>query len=73
MNLSVGDFFATKKLATAGLVIVGMMTVDPVLSKVEDLISADHARAMQSSPIYRALVSAVVVVVAQVAADKLLA
>jgi len=73
MNLSVSDFFTTRKLATTGLVIVGMMTVDPVMSQVEHWISPSHAQAMQNSPLYRSLVSAAIVLVAQVAAEKLVA
>ena len=71
MNLSIADIFTARKLATCGLVIAGMMTVDPVLSTVEHWISPSHAQAMQNSPIYRSLVSATVVLVAQVAAEKL--
>lgn len=73
MNISLSDFLSTRKLATCGLVIAGMMTVDPVMSTVENWLSPSHAQAMQNSAIYRSLVSATVVLIAQVAAEKLVA
>jgi hypothetical protein len=62
----------TRLLVTTGLSIAGMMTVDPLLSRVENWISPAHASAMQNSALYRTAVTAVVIIVAQVAADKLI-
>ncbi len=59
-------------VTTAGLSVVGMMAVDPLLSKLATLILGEsHAQSMMNSAVYRSVVTGVIVIGASGVANKL--
>lgn len=59
-------------VTTAGISVVGMMAVDPLLSKLATLVlGADHAQSMMNSAVYRSVITGMIVLGASGVANKL--
>ena len=59
-------------VTTAGISVVGMMAVDPLLSKLAtSILGESHAQSMMNSAVYRSVVTGVIVLGASGVANKL--
>lgn len=67
------DVLSTRHLVTTGIVVGAMLSIDPVVSWFEGVVSPSFAVKLQTNKYYKTAVAAVAVLGAQVLADKLLA
>lgn len=59
-------------VTTAGISVVGMMAVDPILGKIAVLVLGEsHAQSMMNSAVYRSVITGLVVLGASGVANKL--
>lgn len=59
-------------VTTAGVAVVGMMAVDPLISKVAVLILGEsHAQSMLNSAVYRSVITGAIVLGASGVANKI--
>jgi hypothetical protein len=63
-----------KTVTTSGLSVVGMMVVDPLVSKISTwILGESHSQSMMNSGIYRSIVTGAIVLGASGVANKIVA
>lgn len=66
------NWINAKTITTAGVSVVGMMAVDPLISKIAVLVLGEsHAQSMLNSPVYRSVITGVIVLGASGVANKI--